>query len=365
MLGDGRLGRNVRTGLLTVLIVLVLVALLRPTPGATRPAALAAELNDSVSRQPGVSASTAAYLPGTGVVIASTVAGTAPSALPDVLAAALNGYADRLAQLPRGEALSWQATTTEADRPPVTTMLRVGSRDVGNVGSWQVVPASAASVGGPSAAPTDGLQPLVAPTPAPTAPSAGMPTPAAPDPSSAAKAPATAADGKPAADDFAAESPNWSPLAGSWSVSDGSYRQQDAAGFDFISQFAGAPPKAYAVSVRLRGIGKTVNGGLVLGQPQLGSRSGATLVDLAGTDYLRWGSYDKSSGTYAFKGGANVGAQDARKWHTLAVDVRGKTATITWDGKKVGTMDAVGTGYLGLVTSQSAVEFDDFEVVAG
>ena len=65
------------------------------------------------------------------------------------------------------------------------------------------------------------------------------------------------------------------------------------------------------VQGRTLGGSSAVNGGLIVGQPALGSRKGATIVDLASKDYIRWGSYDASSSTYKFTGGAALGAAQA------------------------------------------------------
>ena len=56
--------------------------------------------------------------------------------------------------------------------------------------------------------------------------------------------------------------------------------------------------------------------------------------------------------------------QDPATAHTLSVTVTAAGTTVQWDGSQVGTFAAVAGGYVGLVTSQSAVAFDDFTVVA-
>ena len=138
------------------------------------------------------------------------------------------------------------------------------------------------------------------------------------------------------------------------------YQQTDKSGYDFISQFGTTVPAAYTVTVKMRGLADSLNSGVMIGQPTPGSRQGATIVDLSGKDYVRWGSYDSTSGTYKFIGGTNLGStQDPAKWHTIAVTVAKSGTTVKWDGKKIGSFAA---GSVGLVTSQSAVEFDDLAV---
>jgi len=92
------------------------------------------------------------------------------------------------------------------------------------------------------------------------------------------------------------------------------YQQTDKSGYDFISQFGTTVPAAYTVTVKMRGLADSLNSGVMIGQPTPGSRQGATIVDLSGKDYVRWGSYDSTSGTYKFIGGTNLGSsQDPAK----------------------------------------------------
>jgi hypothetical protein len=191
-------------------------------------------------------------------------------------------------------------------------------------------------------------------------------------PRTAAGVPSAAGSAAPAAagtgaltDDFSTESKNWSPLTGTWKVINGSYQQSDNSGFDFISQFKTTPPAAFTVSVKMRGLADSLNAGIMVGQPQQGSRNGATIVDLSSKDYVRWGAYDVTSGTYKFIGGASLGAaQDLTTQHTLALTISGASTTVAWDGANVGSFAAVSAGFVGLVTSQAAVEFDDLAVIA-
>ena len=212
-------------------------------------------------------------------------------------------------------------------------------------------------VGLSSGAPTTG-------SPATTAPAATASDAAG---ASASKAAKTAKTGKAAGGaltaDFSGDAGAWTPLTGTWKIKGGTYQQTDKSGYDFISQFGTTVPAAYTVTVKMRGLADSLNSGVMIGQPTPGSRQGATIVDLSGKDYVRWGSYDSTSGTYKFIGGTNLGSsQDPAKWHTIAVTVAKSGTTVKWDGKKIGSFAAVAAGSVGLVTSQSAVEFDDLAV---
>lgn len=179
----------------------------------------------------------------------------------------------------------------------------------------------------------------------------------------AATSASSAATGATGTDSFNADVSAWTPLTGIWKVKDGADQQTDNSGFDFISQFKTTAPAAYTASVKMHGLGDSLNAGLMIGQPKQGARQGATIIDRSGKDYLRW-SYDATSGTYKFIGGASVGVQDPATWHTLAVTVAPTDTTVEWDGKKVGSLPAVSGGSVGLVTSQSAVQLDDMAVTA-
>ncbi|MDQ1289410.1 MAG: hypothetical protein QG622_2976, partial [Actinomycetota bacterium] len=163
-------------------------------------------------------------------------------------------------------------------------------------------------------------------------------------------------------DDFSAGAAKWTTLTGTWEVADGVYRQTDASGYDFITQFTGEVPAACTVTVKIRPAGDKLGAGLLLGQPRPGTRSGATLVDVTDGSYLRWGAYS-SGGTYQFTGGnALPGKAVKGQWHVLRVEVSPSRTVLFWDDRNVGEIKPIGKGRVGLVTSVSAVDFDDFSV---
>lgn len=176
----------------------------------------------------------------------------------------------------------------------------------------------------------------------------------------------------PAADDdaffsetFDANAEAWDALSGSWSVQDGSYQQTDSSGYDLISQLRVDPPEQFRVSVTLQPLGDGLGGGLVLAQPLPAERSGATVIDFTdGGSFLRWGRYDPSTGQYAYVGGVSLGDSfDPSVAHELTVEVRNERTMVLVDSVDVGTFEALGFGRIGLVTSRSAVAFDNLRIV--
>lgn len=162
---------------------------------------------------------------------------------------------------------------------------------------------------------------------------------------------------------FDADSPDWQPLSGSWQRAESSYLQSDASGYDFITQLRRLPPQEFAISVDVTAI-DVLNGGLVIGQPELGSRRGATLIDFtADGSYLRWGLYDDSSGQYIYLGGAAVSSSfDPFATHRLRIESRSDRTALIVDGTEVAAIDPIPHGHIGLVTSLASVDFDRFVV---
>lgn len=382
--GAWLLGAHARSALLALLAVLVAVLLVSP-PSSSAPrdfAVTATSLTTAMTAQTGVTSSSGGYLPGTGIVLVSSVRDVPALQLNAILAAAMGPSAADLGDLPSGEALSWQVTLTGTDGTVSTWLIRVGPDAVQDQSEWVAVPVAAGQAAGASvsagtssaAAPLSPSTSTAATTSADTA--AATPIPAATTAAAvttaagSAESGAVAGTGAPAVsgtqtDDFTTDAASWEPLTGTWAVADGVYQQTDATGYDYISQFTPTLPSAYTVSVKLKGLGDTVNGGIIIGQLALGSRKGATIVDLASKDYIRWGLYDASSSTYKFTGGAALGSpQPASDWHTLSITVTPDATVVSWDGTRVGTFATVAPGFAGLVSSQSAVAFDEFTVTA-
>lgn len=166
-------------------------------------------------------------------------------------------------------------------------------------------------------------------------------------------------------DDFSSDGDNWSPLAGNWEIANGQYIQGDSAGFDLLTQFNDMPPDEFEVSVEMTAVDSDLGGGIMIGQPEFGSRRGSTLIDFTDAGrFLRWGRYDESTGKHEYLGGLAVDADfDPAATHQLTVRVTTDRTLISLDGRPFGDFDAVGPGHLGLGSSTSSVAFDNLEIV--
>ena len=171
-------------------------------------------------------------------------------------------------------------------------------------------------------------------------------------------------------DDFTNPGDGWETLAGTWSTVGGQLTQTDPDGYDHIyeldrNELGGGLAGEYDLSVTMRSLGDRLGGGVMIAQPQAGSRNGAYLIDFDPDDsILRWGTYDDETGSYVSIGGSNVGLRPAETT-TLEVAVRTEATLVFLDGVYQGAFEAVPTeGGVGLVTSRSSVAFSNFAVAS-
>ena len=180
------------------------------------------------------------------------------------------------------------------------------------------------------------------------------------DTSSTSSPAGTAGDAAIFSDDFETDAGGWEPVTGTWEVDGGYYTQTDAGGFDLISLADVSPEGPLSVEVKMRALGDRLGGGIILGHSEGSDRSGAYIVDFTdGGTFLRWGQYSAAGGAYGYVGGLDVGTAPA-EWHTLRVEVNADATLIYVDDEFVGSFGPVPDGRFGLVTSESAVEFDEF-----
>lgn len=258
----------------------------------------------------------------------------------------------------------------------VTVGVTVIDIDVADSAATQTTVAPASSV-----APTTTLENTAQPETAPANSEAfvasdnanGTPTTIA---ESAAAAPATSAPAAPATadsptgasytNDFEVDALGWASMTGSWTLADGKYVQADATGYDFISQYGALPPTEFSMSVEMTAIGGDFGGGIVVGQPLLGSRRSATLIDFTNSGmFLRWGLYNPDTGAHEYQGGlAMPDGFDPTLPHTLTVEARAARTMVIVDGDRIADFPAVAPGYVGLATSVASIAFDNVEIAS-
>lgn len=165
-------------------------------------------------------------------------------------------------------------------------------------------------------------------------------------------------------DDFEDQRPEWRSLAGTWVVADGAFVQSDPNGYDLISELALPLPAEVSISVTMTPLGQTFGGGIMIGQPVPMLRNGATIIDFTDDGrFLRWGSYTEDTGAYQYRGGVSMGADfDPLTSHTLTVLATADRTTVLVDGVTVGIFDPVPSGQAGVMTSASAMTFDNLVV---
>jgi hypothetical protein len=162
-------------------------------------------------------------------------------------------------------------------------------------------------------------------------------------------------------ENFDSNAANWQRASGSWELVDGAYRQTDGGGFDLMSHLNVGPLGNFRLDARVRPVdGGTSGGGVVFGLPEPGGRPLAFTFDLAdGGTTARWAQY-ASNGDYSFIGATPVPAGFVTAdWHTMSVEIREGTARMLLDDVEMGVIEGVANGYIGLVTSQAAMEFED------
>ncbi|HEX5688613.1 MAG TPA: family 16 glycoside hydrolase, partial [Roseiflexaceae bacterium] len=156
----------------------------------------------------------------------------------------------------------------------------------------------------------------------------------------------------------------WLPLSGAWQAHDGIYSQSDNTGYDYISFLNLAPQTHYSFETKLRLGEGDMGGGFVYNVPGLDERAGAQIVDFDNKGgFLRWGRYD-DTGAYTYEGGVKVDPPiNDGQWHDLRLVTHAGTSVVSLDGRDVGTIANTRTsGYLGLLTSKTKVDFDNVNV---
>lgn len=361
-------GGSILLALLVLGSVLALRVLRPPLPAQLRAGQqLAWHIADAIGHAPGVQLASGAYLPGETLLLYSRIDEPDRTRVRAWAIMQLEPFHEQLATMKKGEVLRWvidfgpttfeqEVLTAPLNRADDASLYRYVS---GAPLRFTVADqAAAAPVTAPvaTAVTSNTTTPVTAPTTAPALAASNVPTRTA----------ALAAGALPAplaftfTDPVASAQP-WRPLAGDWTITDGIYRQQRSSGYDFITMLNSEPQAHYRLEAQLRLVNGTMGGGFIYNAPQANNRHGAQVVDLDQQGgFLRWGHYD-AQGNYIYAGGSKVTpAINDGNWHQLALLTHADKSTISLDGHMLGQLtNQSAAGYLGLITSQASVEFDD------
>lgn len=354
----------------------------------------ARELARSTTQYPGVTLSSGVYLPDTGVILYSRVDFLTEEQVQIWAAGQLKAQVADLELMPSGQTLTW---IIDRGRDSVhQTILRAPLAQAADTNThiYFTLPPEAVTPTTPlpeNPAPvetTTGIQRALSPEivdppavePVLAEPAPVITQPVATEPSNSSEpvnddAPATTGgnpisavslDSTVFVSGFENEATGWIPMAGEWLVQDGRYQQSNATGFDYITMLETEPLTHYSLETRFRHIDGNLGAGLIYGAPNIDTRAGAGIVDVAENgSFLRWGYYD-DDGAYTYQGGLAIDPPvDDGNWHSLRLVTRQEASTIYLDDQEISTFQNQNQGgYVGLVTSEARVEFDDVALLS-
>ena len=384
-------GGTIRTLVIVALLAVAGIVATRGTGGETKAPTVATGVSDgelmviasditvAIQQDAATTNASSAYVRESGVVLMVTTSGLLPSEMSAWLDSLITPFAERLGGLPEGEGVL--VAMHFSDAPGFDRLVRMEAAGITDPASWVTVPITGGLpesmvTNGTTDGTTDGATGTTVAAQESTqttvvtddsSPTTTAPTVAPTTTAGSGAAAEGSAGGDVVSDDFANGDGQWKSLAGTWAVVDGVYQQSDGLGFDLITRLDKTVPAAYQFEVRMRGIGGApLNAGVILAQANPSTREGAVVIDLTDNGgYVRWGKYAAVGGAYEFIGGAALATPlDPAEWHSLKVIVKGETTIVYIDDQQIGDAGLVGAGGVGLVVSQSTVEFDDVKVSA-
>ncbi|CAN5532631.1 hypothetical protein BH10CHL1_BH10CHL1_40030 [soil metagenome] len=343
-------------------------------PGQT----LAWDIARTVGRTTGVQLASGAYLPGDTLLLYSRLDLPDRASVRTWAQTQLEPFVARFAQLSPGETLKWvidfgaasaeqEVIIAPLNRAADSTLYRYISAAPALFTVVNAQPTEAAkplnSAPTTQAAVTPNNLPLVAP--AVTVQPGTTVQPATTGVTATAPGPATALHNFQF-DNAAHVNQEWLPLSGDWAVSAGIYSQRNQKGYDFISMLKLEPQTHYSLETRLRRVKGEMGGGLIYNAPNQGARAGAQVIDMDKQgSFLRWGRYD-ANGQYIYEGGMPLTPPlNDGQWHALQLITHAGASIVALDGRQLVKLTNTSLGgYLGLMTSNAAVDFDNVHVSA-
>lgn len=162
-----------------------------------------------------------------------------------------------------------------------------------------------------------------------------------------------------------ARSQSWVAVNGTWSFNDQGYAQTELGKFDLIALLDRPISGDYRFQIDVKFLEGDMGGGIVFNAPTADSKKGAQMISYtAKGSYLQWGYFD-NGGVFQYTSGSNVPNGGDGKWHTLAVEVTGKTYSVGLDGTVIAhnlALDSASSGRVGLLASTSHVVFNNFKL---
>lgn len=159
---------------------------------------------------------------------------------------------------------------------------------------------------------------------------------------------------------------DWTPFGGEWEITDGELQQLNPNGFDLgiTAPFYG---NNYILQTRFKHLGGTGGAGIFFNMALKNSKATSQMLNIFQEgSAIQWGSFDEN-GDFVYTDMANIQNTNDGNWHTLQLTVRDGEASITIDNELVRSNIPLSysEGYVGLMTSQSHIAFDDFTILTG
>ncbi len=157
----------------------------------------------------------------------------------------------------------------------------------------------------------------------------------------------------------------WLPIAGEWLLNEGVYEQMITDQYDLVNSYNVNVTAPYQLSAKMRFIDGEMGAGFIFNMESRDRKASSQMVSFtAQGKFLQWGEFN-SEGFFSYLGGVEIPDVQDREWHDLRLEVGETTFRIFLDDALVADGIPVNSqsGFPGLFTNTSRVQFDDFRVI--
>lgn len=157
----------------------------------------------------------------------------------------------------------------------------------------------------------------------------------------------------------------WLPIAGEWLLNEGVYEQMITDQYDLVNSYNINVTAPYQLSTKVRFIDGEMGAGFIFNMESRDRKASSQMVSFtAQGQFLQWGEFN-SEGFFSYLGGVDIPNVQDREWHDLRLEVGETTFRIFLDDTLVADGIPVNSqsGFPGLFTNTSRVQFDDFRVI--